>query len=933
MNNIINKGIQKFKILKCYDCGQNEPTIEFCNTASVFSFLSTFMDDPYNMMIFREVLAESSLRTDLYRLTDHDVYQRLAHQIVSGYIKIIPMENKIPYAFLGSNKTKEAEATVVTVIPPTPTERTEKLPEPEESKANEIPAPEAKPKTVVLPIPTEASEKLPEPELELKGDELPVEESPHEGLEMREPEPVLVPPPSNEVEPQVERYLILNNADHHFVPSVEIVNFDYSIKGLTNEKVELEISSDYYPNNPIYTRELTAGEKVDGDYKIIGWNGMANGAGPLQNKYISPLYAPYKVKLKCGKIANGGTEQKLFFVLYHSINIQDGTYTINDNEPDSNAQLIKWVQYKLNRLGYFSGPVDNTDSPQFRRAISRYTYAMPGLYGNDKTIDDYNNATFQQQLREGKGTRQILPNNRFPAAGNQAKAYIDHDYFNVSYNDFLNAQGHTISDAAWLDRFEWPLEVSIYLLSKNDDNGTKNGIRDPQAVGPVDIEWAVEDTPETTNHLPAPGNAHIPSRTKNYAEAALQATRAVAGNNDNDNCPDTNGNGQRHNPLRNADYFGIGNYPEPFTSQNVGGIVYTKAYVDANANPGKVGKAGILFRGSYIAGDTYKVKAKISFTRHNADNNQLAQSHTDLANKTQKTLDNMLGAKTGEIVIWRRHHISAVVNWANPGRNVDFDGIAQTYEFANCELNTTHTSYNVEQLFDTDGKRNALLDQFGNTVQAWPRGDMVFNNRGLYPLPFRAQNRDESSADYKIYIYDQAIMIQQVFDVIAESVYNKVSVLRPAGTIILRVDPFAPVRIRREINIRFFRGIIESIVNWIPNYHQSDYLHATSAGLVKGVVLMNNVQTAADKDKYLFAHEMAHCRYLQHWEAGLMGGGKPQDHDQNDHNCIMSYAEEITSRHGLSWSKTSLDEPRFCGKCILKLRGWDVRANGMPAQS
>ena len=106
---------------------------------------------------------------------------------------------------------------------------------------------------------------------------------------------------------RVEPSLVLNSVSHHFAPSKESADFHYSIQGLLNEKVELEISSDCYPNNPVYTRELTANEKADGNDKMITWDGKANGGGPLQNKYINPLYAPYKVKLKCDKVPNGKT--------------------------------------------------------------------------------------------------------------------------------------------------------------------------------------------------------------------------------------------------------------------------------------------------------------------------------------------------------------------------------------------------------------------------------------------------------------------------------------------------------------------------------------------------------------------------------------------------------------------------------------------------
>lgn len=60
-------------------------------------------------------------------------------------------------------------------------------------------------------------------------------------------------------------------------------------------------------------------------------------------------------------------------------------------------------------------------------------------------------------------------------------------------------------------------------------------------------------------------------------------------------------------------------------------------------------------------------------------------------------------------------------------------------------------------------------------------------------------------------------------------------------------------------------------------------------------------------------HESGHCHYgPHHWtsrsSAGALSGGFPHDHDQKDY-CIMGY---ITM------------EGDFCGRCILKHRGWNV---------
>lgn len=82
----------------------------------------------------------------------------------------------------------------------------------------------------------------------------------------------------------------------------------------------------------------------------------------------------------------------------------------------------------------------------------------------------------------------------------------------------------------------------------------------------------------------------------------------------------------------------------------------------------------------------------------------------------------------------------------------------------------------------------------------------------------------------------------------------------------------------------------------------------------------------------LVAHEMGHCMFMRHWEKGRPGikpgHSVPLDHDQGDHACIMSYPvidfpEDCPTTYLYHPDRYA---PQFCGKCNLKLRGWDIRA-------
>ena len=87
---------------------------------------------------------------------------------------------------------------------------------------------------------------------------------------------------------------------------------------------------------------------------------------------------------------------------------------------------------------------------------------------------------------------------------------------------------------------------------------------------------------------------------------------------------------------------------------------------------------------------------------------------------------------------------------------------------------------------------------------------------------------------------------------------------------------------------------------------------------VDGAVTMN-VDNTFNVNCYLL-HECGHARFLYHHKTG--GGGAtdatqtPNHHDADQERCTMSYG--ITPFTPNTWTYP------FCGKCILRLRGWEV---------
>ena len=79
---------------------------------------------------------------------------------------------------------------------------------------------------------------------------------------------------------------------------------------------------------------------------------------------------------------------------------------------------------------------------------------------------------------------------------------------------------------------------------------------------------------------------------------------------------------------------------------------------------------------------------------------------------------------------------------------------------------------------------------------------------------------------------------------------------------------------------------------------------------------------------------MGHSFWLHHGRHTLKTQGQfPQavmraDHDPSDHSCMMDYTSEDDAAH--PHRAAAQYTPHFCGKCNLKLRGWQVSDPGLP---
>jgi hypothetical protein len=329
---------------------------------------------------------------------------------------------------------------------------------------------------------------------------------------------------------------------------------------------------------------------------------------------------------------------------------------------------------------------------------------------------------------------------------------------------------------------------------------------------------------------------------------------------------------------------------------------------DTNAN----GEAGAIFRPSRQGGDRFKLRAFLDPIGPGGS----ASDGTDAA---------AVRADTGTMVVWRTLRISGYHQFNYPASfnaasraalggnldDIDFAKVAEGYKPTYIELTVEPTGKIVKHRI----------------------GDAVWRQATDYALSrTRSQPQDVSQR------YDVGALFLTV---------NNTSCLlnlqQPGPYVAAKgaafPDPPAAAKTRNddwqgmvdEFMAMFMRYFSENakpglVVVQAPN---GDTISATSdadlttsgvAVPTRGCYLFYTPEVYRKEMTYNLEantlHEMGHCLFMPHqWtdrgDNGAVWGGVPAEHDYKDY-CIMSYQKNVGNFYD------------YCGRCNLKLRGWDT---------
>jgi hypothetical protein len=392
-------------------------------------------------------------------------------------------------------------------------------------------------------------------------------------------------------------------------------------------------------------------------------------------------------------------------------------------------------------------------------------------------------------------------------------------------------------------------------------------VSSPEAVGPVRVNWCVNEAAETGD------NCH----------------KDFGGLRDN-------GESDWHTSFLLDDSY----VPWTVEKDEAKKVVFSNAYADDDDFPNRLGRAGALFRPSAIAGDRYSVTATIEFA--GLPNEEALQAAHD---------EQILESESANLQIRRSAKVAVVVEW--PGRDASnmaaLDWASLQDEFAKAGI-----------VLDVDGRQKKKIsdvisaDEYRDLVVAHTQfsdgAAVTFDDGCVMGVPLPGQDTLSPGA-YQSHLSEY---IEEFWNrlktPLSQLLCKKLRAEHASGFIILDFLPHRPVNILQNDGLGGEAKVVEE------NYLCPGFSTSQPGGFIA-------LQGAPEDRKAheALAHEIGHAFWLNHWQHA--DDAHPAEHDNANDNCIMSNLSEDCSRahHALGKSQA-----HFCGKCNLKLRGWDIQA-------
>ncbi|MBZ5624567.1 MAG: hypothetical protein LAQ69_38580 [Acidobacteriia bacterium] len=547
-------------------------------------------------------------------------------------------------------------------------------------------------------------------------------------------------------------------------------------------------------------------------------------------------------------------------VMVHSIALELGDF--EKGIFDDAKTTNKGHRERLKALGYFHGAIaEDPADAKFKKAVEWFQSEQDAAAPAKGTVG----ATTQAKITER--LPYIIEGGSLSNA-DKKKIYVSGAFF-YETEAALDADGlhHRFKAEKdfWGDGLKIPVYARIFLKGKG---GGK--VDAPKSVGAVKVQFEWVDKSENPTTLAGKQKDYVEKASDYYKDTTTPKGLA---------CHKDRG-GKRGDSVVKVFPENTDTTKFPFYVKKVpdSGRGWAVASTARSVTGDQQGLAGVIFSPSRLGGDTYRIYAYLHQER-------------DLATDPEKDTFPEREYTTENMQVWRRVRVNQYLHKPDPGVN-EISLATINVELAKAYMEFTGNLAKTDiTAADWTAKTNAAL-----------AGDADVATIGK--VDFASLN----VVDFKSYADYSAAVTAAGGAPLAAAAYTALCKGKVMRWVKLIIKEFAKNQ---------YHGMTMIRAGWA----HSAYVPNSGFGFSDGVCYVFWPKASYDALSYVVEkyglHEMGHCLYLRHHyidaTSGFFGrllvnSANPKDHDKDDDACALSYYQ--TAWH-------------LCGKCSLKLRGWD----------
>ena len=525
-----------------------------------------------------------------------------------------------------------------------------------------------------------------------------------------------------------------------------------------------------------------------------------------------------------------------------------------------------------------------------------------------------------------------------------------------------------------------PLYAQAGLLKKGDGLDVQEGTFNEaaqNAVGGLNFEWKFDDAGEDLSVLDTSDANYDTTltRSRRWVETVVDEHKATRNGKEYTNCRSDFG-GIR--PQSVSDYyrapFGFGELslrPWNALDDQHNRVISVLTHDDAGQNQDfldeqSVGRAGVYLRLSRIAGDGYRFYSGISFR----DGDGKPENNAVLGRRYDVTPC----AATANMRIWRKTSYRNYVGWVPAADNNWVNHRTRNTELyrpAYCHFvheGGTPRSFSPNDLITPDEFSNIVRRAV--TEEPYSEYAPHIDNEYVWPYMNRTHlgiPRSNLNDDINMYIRDVISPIaEEVWDPISEELLHFLLSKVEGRQGLLKGHMVAEFLSSPRINFTEYEcnSCGSTMIEVTNNCTPADLLENSTCtadgcnGIMQGAnfFTLNSLSFSAlgyglgaswnfvTPDAALWTHEIGHNKYLEHAQAWPGNAGSPGGFNNDQHDSVLNPEPSLATEPGkdrcwdrcciMSYGHDDINERQpqyFCGKCILKIRGWKIEDIENPA--